>query len=126
MRGTDDIGVEFDDICTASAISAQARGMITSCMHVSLQRKAAHVKETFCSWIKLLLDILHLSFALVVQVKNPWKNIFSRKYRPELVMATFIPFFQQFTGPCLLLIHTPQKLLISIKRAQWLPSQLTV
>lgn len=34
----------------------------------------------------------------MVQVKNPWKNIMSRKYRPELVMAVFIPFFQQFTG----------------------------
>ena len=24
VRGTDDIGLEFDDICTASAVSAQA------------------------------------------------------------------------------------------------------
>ncbi|KAF9619071.1 hypothetical protein IFM89_005085 [Coptis chinensis] len=27
-----------------------------------------------------------------------WKAIFSRKYKPQLVMALAIPFFQQFTG----------------------------
>ena len=32
------------------------------------------------------------------QVKHPLRNIFSRRYRPELIMAVFIPFFQQFTG----------------------------
>lgn len=32
------------------------------------------------------------------QVKNPLRNIFSRRYRPELIMAIFIPFFQQLTG----------------------------
>ncbi|KAK9919065.1 hypothetical protein WJX75_009114 [Coccomyxa subellipsoidea] len=63
VRGTDDIGVEFDDICTASAVSAQ--------------------------------------------VKNPWKNILSRKYRPELVMAVFIPFFQQFTGINSVVFYAP-------------------
>ncbi|EFJ37603.1 hypothetical protein SELMODRAFT_451487 [Selaginella moellendorffii] len=31
-------------------------------------------------------------------VTNPFKAIFQRKNRPQLVMATMIPFFQQFTG----------------------------
>ncbi|KAF5200267.1 Sugar transporter protein [Thalictrum thalictroides] len=31
-------------------------------------------------------------------IKDPFKNILKRKYRPQLVMAIVIPFFQQVTG----------------------------
>ncbi|KAG6515029.1 hypothetical protein ZIOFF_025407 [Zingiber officinale] len=31
-------------------------------------------------------------------VKHPWANIIQRKYRPQLIMAILIPFFQQLTG----------------------------
>lgn len=31
-------------------------------------------------------------------IKHPFKKIFARKYRPQLVMAIAIPFFQQVTG----------------------------
>ena len=34
------------------------------------------------------------------QVKHPWRNIFRPQYRPELIMAIMIPFFQQVTGAC--------------------------
>ena len=44
---------------------------------------------------------------VALQVKHPLKNIFSRRYRPELIMAIFIPFFQQMTGaPFLMRNHT--------------------
>ncbi|ERN03516.1 hypothetical protein AMTR_s00003p00270550, partial [Amborella trichopoda] len=32
------------------------------------------------------------------KVEYPWRNIVRRKYRPQLVMALAIPFFQQLTG----------------------------
>ncbi|KAL3825385.1 hypothetical protein ACJIZ3_021414 [Penstemon smallii] len=31
-------------------------------------------------------------------IKNPYKNIIRRKYRPQLIMSIAIPFFQQVTG----------------------------
>ena len=34
-----------------------------------------------------------------IQVKNPWRTIFSRRYMPELMTAIWIPIFQQLTGP---------------------------
>ena len=39
-----------------------------------------------------ILDCCH------VQVKNPWRTIFSRRYMPELMTAIWIPIFQQLTG----------------------------
>ena len=38
---------------------------------------------------------------LPVQVKNPWRTIFSRRYMPELMTAIWIPIFQQLTGALL-------------------------
>ncbi|CAN6453353.1 unnamed protein product [Victoria cruziana] len=41
------------------------------------------------------------------QVKHPWANIASRKYRPQLVMALAIPFFQQLTGINVIMFYAP-------------------
>eukprot|EP01018_Ginkgo_biloba_P015198 Gb_29275 [translate_table: standard] len=40
-------------------------------------------------------------------VKHPFRNIFSRKYRPQLVMCLAIPFFQQFTGINAIMFYAP-------------------
>ncbi|CAN1812371.1 Sugar transport protein MST3 [Linum perenne] len=42
-------------------------------------------------------DILKASIA-AKKVEHPWRNIIQRRYRPQLVFCTLIPFFQQFTG----------------------------
>ncbi|KAK9827591.1 hypothetical protein WJX81_001828 [Elliptochloris bilobata] len=41
------------------------------------------------------------------QVKHPWRNIFRPQYRPELVMAIMIPFFQQVTGINSVMFYAP-------------------
>ncbi|XP_031492902.1 sugar transport protein MST3-like [Nymphaea colorata] len=41
------------------------------------------------------------------QVKHPWANILKRKYRPQLVMALAIPFFQQLTGINVIMFYAP-------------------
>ncbi|MCO5609462.1 hypothetical protein L7F22_063688 [Adiantum nelumboides] len=40
-------------------------------------------------------------------VKHPFKNIFRKKNRPQLVMAIFIPAFQQLTGINTILFYAP-------------------
>ncbi|CAN6457776.1 unnamed protein product [Victoria cruziana] len=40
-------------------------------------------------------------------VKHPWANIMKRKYRPQLVMALAIPFFQQLTGINVIMFYAP-------------------
>lgn len=40
-------------------------------------------------------------------VKHPWRNILHRRYRPQLVMAIAIPFFQQFTGINAIMFYAP-------------------
>ncbi|XP_020587080.1 sugar carrier protein C-like [Phalaenopsis equestris] len=40
-------------------------------------------------------------------VKHPWKNIRERRYRPQLVMAMLIPFFQQITGINIIMFYAP-------------------
>ncbi|KAJ8629078.1 hypothetical protein MRB53_022401 [Persea americana] len=41
------------------------------------------------------------------KVEHPWRNILSRKYRPQLVMAILIPFFQQLTGINVIMFYAP-------------------
>ncbi|KAK1368503.1 Monosaccharid transporter [Heracleum sosnowskyi] len=41
------------------------------------------------------------------QVENPWINLLQRKYRPQLVMAILIPFFQQVTGINVIMFYAP-------------------
>ncbi|KAG9452262.1 hypothetical protein H6P81_005166 [Aristolochia fimbriata] len=40
-------------------------------------------------------------------VKNPFRNIIRRRYRPQLVMAIAIPFFQQVTGINVISFYAP-------------------
>eukprot|EP00253_Pinus_taeda_P011849 PITA_11849 len=40
-------------------------------------------------------------------VKHPFRNIIRRKYRPQLVMALAIPFFQQLTGINVIAFYAP-------------------
>ncbi|KAK4431680.1 Hexose carrier protein HEX6 [Sesamum alatum] len=40
-------------------------------------------------------------------IKHPFKNIFQRKYRPQLVMSIAIPFFQQVTGINVITFYAP-------------------
>ncbi len=46
-----------------------------------------------------------ISLAVSMQVKNPWRTIFSRRYIPELMTALWIPIFQQLTGELALLFY---------------------
>ncbi|XP_008797206.2 sugar transport protein MST6-like [Phoenix dactylifera] len=41
------------------------------------------------------------------QVRHPWKNILQKHYRPQLVMAFFIPGFQQLTGINIIMFYAP-------------------
>lgn len=41
------------------------------------------------------------------KVKHPFRNILQRKYRPQLVMAIAIPFFQQLTGINVIMFYAP-------------------
>ncbi|KAJ0264521.1 Sugar transport protein 4 [Hirschfeldia incana] len=41
------------------------------------------------------------------QVKHPWKNIMLPRYRPQLIMTCFIPFFQQLTGINVITFYAP-------------------
>jgi MFS family permease len=51
-------------------------------------------------------DILEASRA-ANQVKHPFKNILQRENRPQLAMAVFCPFFQEFTGINNILFYAP-------------------
>ena len=41
------------------------------------------------------------------KVDHPWKNILQPKYRPQLVICTMIPFFQQLTGINVIMFYAP-------------------
>ncbi|KAI5436393.1 variant 2, species-specific tRNA processing [Lathyrus oleraceus] len=41
------------------------------------------------------------------KVTHPWRSLFERKYRPQLVFAILIPFFQQFTGLNVITFYAP-------------------
>ncbi|PIA50313.1 hypothetical protein AQUCO_01300808v1 [Aquilegia coerulea] len=53
------------------------------------------------------LDDLVKANATSKTIKDPFKNILKRKYRPQLVMAIFIPFFQQVTGINVISFYAP-------------------
>ncbi|KAL6174628.1 hypothetical protein ACLB2K_051274 [Fragaria x ananassa] len=40
-------------------------------------------------------------------IKHPWKMLFTRKYRPQIVFAIAIPAFQQFTGMNVITFYAP-------------------
>ncbi|XP_012067145.1 sugar transport protein 10 [Jatropha curcas] len=41
------------------------------------------------------------------RVQNPWRNIMQPKYRPQLVICTLVPFFQQLTGINVIMFYAP-------------------
>ncbi|XP_073132898.1 sugar transport protein 1-like [Henckelia pumila] len=41
------------------------------------------------------------------KITHPWKNLMSRKYRPQLMFVILIPFFQQFTGMNVFMFYSP-------------------
>lgn len=53
------------------------------------------------------LDDLIKASSISRTVENPFKNIIRRKYRPQLVMAIAIPFFQQVTGINVIAFYAP-------------------
>ncbi|KAF2315850.1 hypothetical protein GH714_040397 [Hevea brasiliensis] len=52
-------------------------------------------------------ELEDLTKASSVSIKHPFKNILQRKYRPQLVMAIAIPFFQQVTGINVISFYAP-------------------
>ncbi|KAL4595982.1 hypothetical protein ACB092_12G131100 [Castanea dentata] len=53
------------------------------------------------------LDDLIEASSISKTFKHPFKNIIHRKYRPQLVMAIAIPFFQQVTGINVITFYAP-------------------
>ncbi|KAJ6303458.1 hypothetical protein OIU77_017355 [Salix suchowensis] len=53
------------------------------------------------------LDDLIKASSISKTVEHPFKNIMKRKYRPQLVMAIAIPFFQQVTGINVIAFYAP-------------------
>ncbi|GAV73932.1 Sugar_tr domain-containing protein [Cephalotus follicularis] len=41
------------------------------------------------------------------KVEHPWRTIFQPKYRPQLVICTLVPFFQQLTGINVIKFYAP-------------------
>lgn len=41
------------------------------------------------------------------KVEHPWRNILQPRYRPQLIMCTLIPFFQQVTGINVIMFYAP-------------------
>ncbi|KAM4077013.1 hypothetical protein ACJW30_12G107700 [Castanea mollissima] len=59
------------------------------------------------SILTLELDDLIKASSISKTIKHPFKNIIHRKYRPQLVMAIAIPFFQQVTGINVITFYAP-------------------
>ncbi|XP_068635665.1 hexose carrier protein HEX6-like [Aristolochia californica] len=53
------------------------------------------------------LEDLVKASAVAKSVKHPFRNIIRRRYRPQLVMAIAIPFFQQVTGINVIAFYAP-------------------
>ncbi|XP_065871637.1 hexose carrier protein HEX6-like [Euphorbia lathyris] len=57
--------------------------------------------------VELELQDLIKANSIAKTIKHPFKNIMRRKYRPQLVMAIVIPFFQQVTGINVIRFYAP-------------------
>ncbi|XP_072958144.1 sugar transport protein MST6-like [Typha angustifolia] len=53
-----------------------------------------------------LADMVEASEASA-RVQHPWRNIFRRRYRPQLIMAVVIPAAQQLTGINVIMFYAP-------------------
>ncbi|XP_076897314.1 hexose carrier protein HEX6-like [Bidens hawaiensis] len=71
--------------------------------------KAKHVLQKIRGThdIQLEFDDLAAANAIAKNIKHPFKNVLQRKYRPQLVMAIVIPFFQQVTGINVISFYAP-------------------
>ena len=57
--------------------------------------------------VQAKVDDLIKASSISKTIKHPFKNILKRKYRPQLVMAIAIPFFQQVTGINVITFYAP-------------------
>lgn len=57
--------------------------------------------------VQVELDDLIIASSISKTIEHPFKNILKRKYRPQLVMAIAIPFFQQVTGINVIAFYAP-------------------
>ncbi|XP_022141311.1 hexose carrier protein HEX6-like [Momordica charantia] len=57
--------------------------------------------------VQLELEDLIRASETAKSISSPFKNILMRKYRPQLVMAIAIPFFQQVTGINVIAFYAP-------------------
>ncbi|CAL5442353.1 unnamed protein product [Camellia sinensis] len=53
------------------------------------------------------LDDLVIASDNSKKVEHPWLNLLKRKYRPHLIFALFIPFFQQLSGMNVIMFYAP-------------------
>lgn len=51
-------------------------------------------------------DLLEASEA-AKKVQHPWRNIIQPRYRPQLVICSLVPFFQQLTGINVIMFYAP-------------------
>lgn len=52
-------------------------------------------------------DIVLAQQAASEVTSNPYKTLFSRRYRPQLIITVLMPFFQQFTGINAIIFYSP-------------------
>ncbi|PHU17039.1 Sugar transport protein 7 [Capsicum chinense] len=73
--------------------------------HEKAKRMLQRVRGT--NDVQAEFDDLILASEIAKSIKHPFKNILQRKYRPQLVMAIAIPFFQQVTGINVIAFYAP-------------------
>ena len=73
--------------------------------HEKAKLMLQHVRGT--NDVQAKLDDLIKASSISKTIKHPFKNILQRKYRPQLVMAIAIPFFQQVTGINVITFYAP-------------------
>uniref|UniRef100_A0A2P2PK86 Major facilitator superfamily (MFS) profile domain-containing protein n=1 Tax=Rhizophora mucronata TaxID=61149 RepID=A0A2P2PK86_RHIMU len=73
--------------------------------HESAKHLLQRIRGT--SEIQAELDDLIRASSISKTIKHPFKNIIKREYRPQLVMAIAIPFFQQVTGINVIAFYAP-------------------
>ncbi|GAY62574.1 hypothetical protein CUMW_218890 [Citrus unshiu] len=79
-----------------------------------IQRKSDHQKAKLMlqrvrgtNDVQAEFDDLLKASSTAKTINHPFKKIIQRKYRPQLVMATAIPFFQQVTGINVIAFYAP-------------------
>ena len=73
--------------------------------HQKAERMLQRVRGT--ADVQAELDVLIRAGSISKTINHPFKKIIERKYRPQLVMAILIPFFQQVTGINVISFYAP-------------------